>query len=158
MKFDAASQFFIRYQHFLYYPILLMGRFNLYVLAWPYLLSSTQVPRKGPAWWHRYLEMAGQIFFWYWFGYETLYLRIPSWSSRFIFLLISHMVTAPLHVQLTLSHFAMSTSNLGVNESFAQKMIRTTMDVDYPPWMDFCTEDCNSRWCIIYFRDCQDII
>ncbi|KAF7873970.1 hypothetical protein EAF04_002642 [Stromatinia cepivora] len=137
MKFDAASQFFIRYQHYLYYPILLMGRFNLYLLAWSYLLSSTQAPRKGPAWWHRYLEMAGQIFFWYWFGYQTLYLRIPSWSSRLTFLLISHMVTAPLHVQLTLSHFAMSTSDLGVHESFAQKMIRTTMDVECPPWMDF---------------------
>jgi sphingolipid 8-(E)-desaturase len=81
--------------------------------------------------------MAGQVFFWYWFGYQTMYLRIPTWSSRITFLLISHMVTAPLHVQLTLSHFAMSTANLGIHESFAQKMLRTTMDVDCPPWLDF---------------------
>ncbi|TGO20102.1 hypothetical protein BTUL_0001g01110 [Botrytis tulipae] len=137
MKFDAASRFFIKHQNYLYYPILLMGRFNLYVLAWSYLLSPSQAPRKGPAWWHRHLEIAGQIFFWYWFGYQTLYLRIPTWSSRIAFLLISHMITAPLHVQLTLSHFAMSTSDLGVRESFPMKMLRTTMDVECPPWMDF---------------------
>lgn len=25
-------------------------------------MSPTQAPRKGPAWWHRYLEMADQVF------------------------------------------------------------------------------------------------
>ncbi|KAK2810904.1 hypothetical protein FQN50_002495 [Emmonsiellopsis sp. PD_5] len=137
MGFDAAAQFFIKHQHYLYYPILLMGRFNLYRLAWTYLLDPTQAPRKGPAWWHRYLEMTGQVFFWYWFGYRTLYLSIPTWSSRIAFLLISHMVTGPLHVQLTLSHFAMSSADGGIHESFAQKMVRTTMDVDCPAWLDF---------------------
>ncbi|KAF7917039.1 uncharacterized protein EAE98_010470 [Botrytis deweyae] len=137
MKFDAAARFFIKHQNYLYYPILLLGRFNLYILAWSYLLSPNQAPRKGPAWWHRHLELAGQLFFWYWFGYQTLYLGIPRWSSRLTFLLLSHMVTAPLHVQLTLSHFAMSTADLGARESFAMKMLRTTMDVECPPWMDF---------------------
>lgn len=47
------------------------------------------------------------------------------------------MTTSPLHVQITLSHFAMSTSDMGVHESFPQKMLRTTMDVDCPPWLDF---------------------
>jgi sphingolipid 8-(E)-desaturase len=65
MTFNAAARVLIKYQHYLYYPILLMGRFNLYVLSWSYLMSPTQAPRKGPAWWHRYLEMAGQVFFWY---------------------------------------------------------------------------------------------
>jgi delta8-fatty-acid desaturase len=137
MNLDAAARFFIKHQHYLYYPILLMGRFNLYRLAWSYLLDPVQAPRKGSAWWHRYLEMTGQVFFWYWFGYQTLYLSIPTWSSRIVFLLISHMVTAPLHVQLTLSHFAMSSADLDIHESFAQKMVRTTMDVDCPPWLDF---------------------
>ncbi|GFG12187.1 delta(8)-fatty-acid desaturase [Aspergillus udagawae] len=137
MNFDATARFFIKYQHYLYYPILLFGRFNLYRLAWSYLLDPAQAPRKGAAWWHRYLEMAGQVVFWYWYGYRTLYLSIPTWPSRIVFLLISHMVTAPLHVQLTLSHFAMSSADLGIHESFAQKMVRTTMDVDCPPWLDF---------------------
>jgi len=43
----------------------------------------------------------------------------------------------PLHVQITLSHWAMSTSDLGESESFAQRQLRTTMDVDCPAWLDF---------------------
>lgn len=137
MEFDRVAQWAVKYQHWLYYPILLFGRFNLYRLSWTYLLSPTQAPRKGPAWWHRYLELLGQVVFWYWFGYLVLYRSIPTWSARITFILISHMVTGPLHVQITLSHFAMSTSDLGPAESFPQKMLRTTMDVDCPQWLDF---------------------
>lgn len=136
MHFDAFSNFMLKYQNYLYYPILLFGRFNLYRLSWEYLLLG-QGPRKGPAWWHRWFEITGQIFFWYWFGYGVLYKSIPTWGSRLGFLFISHMVTAPVHVQITLSHFAMSTADLGVHESFPQKMLRTTMDVDCPTWLDF---------------------
>ena len=136
MTYDAIAKFTLRYQHFLYYPILLFGRFNLYVLSWQFLLIG-QGPKKGPAWWHRYLEIAGQLFFWYWFGYKVVYQSIPTTGSRWAFVMISHMVTAPLHVQITLSHFAMSTADLGINESFPQKMLRTTMDVDCPQWLDF---------------------
>lgn len=136
MQFDAFSNFMLQYQNYLYYPILLFGRFNLYRLSWEYLILG-QGPRKGPAWWHRWFEVAGQIFFWTWFGYGVLYCSIPNWSTRIGFLLISHMVTAPVHVQITLSHFAMSTADLGVRESFPQKMLRTTMDVDCPTWLDF---------------------
>ncbi|KAH0412930.1 fatty acid desaturase, partial [Aureobasidium melanogenum] len=72
-----------------------------------------------------------------WFGYQVLYKSIPDGWSRFAFIMISHAVTMPLHVQITLSHFAMSTADLGVNESFPQRMLRTTMDVDCPQWLDF---------------------
>ena len=77
------------------------------------------------------------IVFWYWFGYQLLYKRIPTNWDRFAFVMISHIVTMPLHVQITLSHFAMSTADLGARESFPQKMLRTTMDVDCPQWLDF---------------------
>ena len=136
MTFDAVARWAVTKQHWLYYPLLTFGRFNLYRLSWEYLILGLG-PRKGPAWWHRYLEMAGNIFFWYWFGYQIVYRSIPTASARIVFVLISHMVTAPLHVQITLSHFAMSTADLGVTESFPQKMLRTTMDVDCPTWLDF---------------------
>lgn len=136
MTYDKASQIFIKLQHYLYYPILALARFNLYRLSWEYLLLG-QAPKNGPAWWHRWLEYAGQIFFWIWFGYGVMYLSIPGWGNKLAFLMISHMVASPLHVQITLSHFAMSTSDMGVHESFAQKMLRTTMDVDCPKWLDF---------------------
>ena len=136
MTYDSVTKFTIRYQNYLYYPILLFGRFNLYRLSWVYLVLG-QGPRRGQAWWHRWLEIAGQIFFWIWFGYGIVYRSIPTTGARVAFVMISHMVTAPLHVQITLSHFAMSTADLGVNESFPQKMLRTTMDVDCPEWLDF---------------------
>ena len=136
MEFDAVAKWAVKHQDWLYYPLLTMGRFNLYRLSWEFLLLGLG-PRKGPAWWHRYLELAGQVFFWYWFGYLVCYHSIPTHWDRFIFVMVSHMVTGPLHVQITLSHFAMSTADLGVHESFPQKMLRTTMDVDCPQWLDF---------------------
>lgn len=136
MTYDAFAKFAIRYQHYLYYVILLFGRFNLYRLSWEFLILG-QGPRKGPAWWHRWLEITGQVFFWSWFGYGIVYKSIPTVWGRFAFVMVSHMVTMPLHVQITLSHFAMSTADLGEHESFPQRMLRTTMDVDCPEWLDF---------------------
>lgn len=136
MTYDLFAKFAVRYQNYLYYPILTFGRFNLYRLSWEYLILGLG-PRKGTAWWHRWFEIAGQFFFWTWFGYGILHKTIPTTWGRFAFLMVSHMVTMPLHVQITLSHFAMSTSDLGVDESFPQKMLRTTMDVDCPEWLDF---------------------
>lgn len=136
MTFDAASKFMLKIQNYSYYPIMMLARFNLYRLSWEYFLKG-QAPKKGPAWWHVWFEIGGQIFFWYWYVYLVLYKTIPDWSSRLVFLLVSHVVSSPLHVQITLSHFAMSTADLGVHESFAQKMLRTTMDVDCPTWLDF---------------------
>jgi len=136
MTYDAFAKFMIRHQSYLYYIILTFGRFNLYRLSWEYLFLG-QGPRKGPAWWHRWFEIAGQLFFWTWFGYGVLYKSIPTAWGRFAFVMVSHMVTMPLHVQITLSHFAMSTADLGTEESFPQKMLRTTMDVDCPQWLDF---------------------
>ncbi|KAF2152598.1 fatty acid desaturas-like protein [Myriangium duriaei CBS 260.36] len=136
MTYDAFARVMIKFQHYLYYPILAFGRFNLYRLSWEFLLLG-RGPRKGPAWWHRWFEIAGHVFFWYWFGYELLYKSIPTAWDRFVFVMVSHMITGPLHVQITLSHFAMSTADLGVAESFPQRMLRTTMDVDCPQWLDF---------------------
>jgi delta8-fatty-acid desaturase len=136
MEYDAFAKFMIRIQHYTYYPIMLFARFNLYRLSWMYLLGG-KGPKKGPAWWHRYFEIAGILVFWSWYGYGVVYKSIPDNWSRFWFVLITHALTSPLHVQITLSHFAMSTADLGVHESFAQKMLRTTMDVDCPQWLDF---------------------
>ena len=136
MTYNPFAKFMIRYQHYLYYPILLFGRFNLYRLSWEYLILG-QGPKKGPAWWTRWFEIAGQVFFWYWFGYRVLYRSIPTATDRWAFVMVSHMITAVLHLQITLSHFGMSTADLGISESFPQKMLRTTMDVDCPEWLDF---------------------
>ena len=136
MEYDAFGKFMILYQQYTYYPIMMVARFNLYRLGWAHTLFGTG-PKKGPAWWHRYFELVGQVFFWTWYGYGVVYKTIPDGWSRFLFVLISHAITSPLHVQITLSHFAMSTTDMGITESFPQKMLRTTMDIDCPQWLDF---------------------
>lgn len=136
MAFDALAEVVIPYQAYLYYPILLFGRFNLYVLSFSHLFGDSS-PKKGPAWWIRWAECIGQVVFWIWFGYAVIYRSIPTNWDRLVFVMISHMASSPLHVQITLSHFAMSTSDMGPAESFPQKMLRTTMDVDCPEWLDF---------------------
>ncbi|KAF7550015.1 hypothetical protein G7Z17_g5993 [Cylindrodendrum hubeiense] len=136
MQYDAVAKILLRIQAWTYYPILGLARFNLFYLSWDYIFGG-QGPTKGPAAWHRWLEITGQAFFWTWFGYGLLYKILPDNQTRFIFMLISNVTASPLHLQIVLSHFAMSTMDLGPDESFAQRQLRTTMDIDCPEWLDF---------------------
>lgn len=136
LPYTSVAKSLVPYQAYTYYVILLFGRFNLYLQSYLFLFKG-QGPRQGLAKWHRYFEIAGVAIFWTWFGYLLLYKSLPDTPTRVIYLLLSHGVTMPLHVQFTLSHFAMSTTDLGPGESFPQKMLRTTMDVDCPEWLDW---------------------
>ncbi len=133
---DKAAEFAIPYQRYTYYPIMGIARFNLYILSWCHLLS----PRSatfGAASWTRPTEICFMLCYWFLFGYCLVWRSIPTWTLRIMFVLLSHIITMPLHVQITLSHWAMSTSDVGEAESFPQHQLRTTMDVECPPWLDF---------------------
>ncbi|KAF5676613.1 delta-5 delta-6 fatty acid desaturase [Fusarium heterosporum] len=135
---DATADFLIPYQRYTYYPIMGIARFNLYLLSWLHVLSekSSQLG-KSRAWWIRPTEISFMVCYWFLFGYCLLWRTLPDWTTRVIFVLVSHIITMPLHVQITLSHWGMSTVDLGETESFAQRQLRTTMDVDCPAWLDF---------------------
>ncbi|QBM86410.1 delta8-fatty-acid desaturase [Metschnikowia aff. pulcherrima] len=133
--FDAFAKKVIPFQEYLYYPILAFGRFNLYRLSWTHLILG-QGPRHGKAAWFRYFELAGLSFFFFWFFY-LLVGSIEGGRNKFMYIMVSHVATMLVHVQITLSHFAMSTADLGVSESFPSRQLRTTMDVDCPNWLDF---------------------
>lgn len=75
--------------------------------------------------------------YWCIFGYCLLWCTIPTWTLRVAFVIVSHIITMGLHIQITLSHWGTSTANLGESESFPQRQLRTTMDVDCPAWLDF---------------------
>jgi delta8-fatty-acid desaturase len=128
LYFDKPARFLIKFQHYLYYPVLCFGRFNLYALSIIFLFNEENVA-------FRRLEISGMIFFWCWYTY--LLSLLPSISTVVLYVLISHMITMILHLQITLSHFGMSTEDCGPLESFPKKMLRTTMDVDCPWWMDW---------------------
>ncbi|KUJ20639.1 fatty acid desaturase [Mollisia scopiformis] len=136
MPYTPFASTMMRFQHHLYYPLLCFGRFNLYFLSWTHLYQNLG-PKHPSMRWHRPLEILGQLTFWYWFGYLLLYHSLPTLSSRVLFVVISHAVTMPLHVQFTLSHFAMSAKAGERNESWVRQQLRTTMDVDCPAWMDW---------------------
>lgn len=136
LPFDKVAEWMIPIQNYTYYPILCFGRFNLYALSWMHLLKGLG-PRHGKAAWFRYFELAGLSFFFWWFFYLLVYKSIDNNWDRFVFVMVSHVATMLVHVQITLSHFAMSTADLGLSESFPLRQIRTTMDVDCPEWLDF---------------------
>ncbi|EGO23478.1 hypothetical protein SERLADRAFT_415965 [Serpula lacrymans var. lacrymans S7.9] len=122
MTFNRFTAFVVSLQHKLFYVILGFGRFNLYVLAYGFLFRRAFGHKRAKggrwSWW---LEIIG----------------CGSWSKALIYLLVSHFVTAPLHVQFVLSHFSMSTEDLGPMESFPHRQLRTTTDVICPPALSF---------------------
>ncbi|KAL6702374.1 hypothetical protein ACN47E_002496 [Coniothyrium glycines] len=133
---DAACDVMLPYQKYLYYPIMALARFNLYFLGWLHLCSP-RAAQLGAAWWTRHVEIVFMCCYWYLFGYLLVWTYLPSWPIRVGFVLLSHLVTMVLHVQITLSHWGMPTSDLGPTESFPQRQLRTTMDVDCPAWLDW---------------------
>jgi delta8-fatty-acid desaturase len=133
MPFDKFAQMAVTVQHYLFIPILTFGRFNMYVRSLEHLLNS----RKREYLRHRWLELAGIAFFWSWFGYGVVGHLIEGWTRRLLFIYLSHASTVILHLQITLSHFAMSTEEPEGDEVFAKKALRTTMNVDCPEWLDW---------------------
>ncbi|KAF4968188.1 hypothetical protein FSARC_4378 [Fusarium sarcochroum] len=135
---DAAADFMVPYQKYTYYPVMAVARFNLYFLSWCHVLSEKSAQLgKSRAWWIRPTEITFMACYWFLFGYCLVWRGLPSWYYRVAFVVISHIVTMPLHVQITLSHWGMSTVDLGETESFAQRQLRTTMDIDCPEWLDW---------------------
>lgn len=135
---DAAASFLVPYQQYTFYPTMCVARFLLYALSWSHVLSSKSSGLAGStAWWIRPTEIGFMACYWFLYGYVLVWRSLPTWQLRVAFVAVSHMVTMPLHVQFTLSHWGMSTAELGAAESFAQRQLRTTLDVDCPAWLDF---------------------
>lgn len=97
MTFDAFSRVMIGVQHNIYYLVLSLARFNLYANSYGFLLLKM---RRNRWFW---FEMAGLAFFWTWFG--ALLKHLDGWKMRVGYLLISHIVTSPVHVQVRVCVF-----------------------------------------------------
>lgn len=81
-------------RHKLYYVVLSLARFNLYANSYSYLLGPKP---KHDAFW-RY-ELTGIVFFWVYFG--SMLLSLPTWPMRIAYVLVSHVVSSPVHVQVS---------------------------------------------------------
>ncbi|CCM05206.1 uncharacterized protein FIBRA_07415 [Fibroporia radiculosa] len=136
MFFDFFGKLFISIQHKLFYVVLSLARFNLYVQSYSYLAKTAFEPRraKGGRWWW-WLEVVALGLFYCW--YLAVLRGCGSWRNILAYLLISHIVASPVHVQIVLSHFSRSTDDLGVTESFLARQLRTTVDVICSPSIEF---------------------
>ena len=75
------------------------GRFNLYVNSYTFLFQKAFDTRraKGGRWaWS--LEILGLVFFWWWFGKALI--GCGTWQKALGYLIVSHVVTSPLHLQV----------------------------------------------------------
>ena len=104
LPFDRFTRALIPFQHYLFYVILSLARFNLYRLSYAHLISTIVSPKKRNSFpWHWWLEMVGLCVFYYW--YTAVLRGIPDWSTRIAYILITNIVPSPLHVQVSnLSH------------------------------------------------------
>ncbi|KAF3031625.1 hypothetical protein E8E12_002535, partial [Didymella heteroderae] len=136
LAWTRAAELLVPYQQYTYYPMMALARFNLYALNWLHVCSP-RAARLGAPSWVRTVELVFMACFWLLFAYLLVWRTLPSWSVRAAFVAVSHMATMLLHAQFTLSRWGMSTSDLGPLESFAQHQLRTTMDIECPPWLDW---------------------
>lgn len=99
MFFDAFAASILQFQHILYYIIMSLARFNLYANSYAFLCKrafESKNARGGK--WTFYLEIAGIALFWTW--YTALLVHIGNWKGILGFVLVSHMVPSPLHIQV----------------------------------------------------------
>eukprot|EP00400_MALV-I_sp_L67-5_P000293 gene293-1058_t len=138
-KEDKIAQFFVKRQHYMYVPIMLLARFNPYIQSFLLCLNAKEAKKRGIT--KPLREIAAMGIYWMWFGW--LVLQIPTWLERAGFLLISHAIGGILHVQITISHFPMPTytkddgQTFTGSENFVAHQLDTSMDVSCPRYMDW---------------------
>jgi len=129
LAFDAASKFFISYQHWTFYPVMCVARINLLTQSALFVLTEKRVLQ-------RFLEIAGVATFWAW--YPLLVSCLPNWWERVAFVLSSFAICGIQHVQFCLNHFS-SEVYVGPpkGNDWFEKQTAGTLDILCSPWMDW---------------------
>ncbi|GMH22444.1 hypothetical protein Nepgr_024287 [Nepenthes gracilis] len=129
MEFDPLAKFLVSYQHWTFYPVMIVARINLYLQTLLLLFSKRKVPDRA-------LNIMGIMVFWAWF--PLLLTCLPNWTERTLFLLASFSVTSLQHVQFCLNHFS---ANVYVGQprgnDWFEKQTSGTIDISCSPWMDW---------------------
>ncbi|CAK0825780.1 unnamed protein product [Prorocentrum cordatum] len=103
---DRIARFLVSNQHIYggsadFYPLMALGRWNLYVQGLVYLITlhDRALYRKS--------ELVGICAFFAWM--LSLALSMPTWALAVGWVMVSHAVAGVLHVQIVLSHWSMET-------------------------------------------------
>lgn len=151
-SYDKIGKFLVSYQHYLFFPIMAVARFNLYAQSYTYLLKK----QHGMTY-YRNEELAALIGFAVWV--LSIAFTMPTYLEGVQWILMSHAVAGILHVQIVLSHFSMEVyrdrevpddkeevaagkekgnDSLRLEEDdWYLLQLRTTLDVDCSPWIDW---------------------
>lgn len=137
MPFDAAAKVLLQYQHYTFYPIMAVARFNLYALSFIHLIKYQFNKERRPE--YANLELVCLAAFWTWF--LTLATCLPTTGAMVRYVLISHALSGILHVQICLSHFCMHIHEHNPygqdDEAFMRVQLQTTLDIECPEWADW---------------------
>jgi delta8-fatty-acid desaturase len=134
LYFDAVSQWLVSHQHWFYYPTMAVSRWNLYIQSWILLIKAKEKLQ------FRILDCISLALFWTW--YLLLLWNLGSWHRALLFVAISHAVAGVLHVQITLSHFAMPSyegkPHSGDDDglAFLRTQLNHSLDINCPWYMD----------------------
>jgi delta8-fatty-acid desaturase len=133
LPFDRVARFLVSYQHLTFYPIMAVGRVNLYLQS---ILLHLHAKEKIA---YRWIDFGALVFFWIW--YLALISVMPSYYQCLLYVFLSHAVSGILHVQITISHFAMppnlETDDISGPGDFLRVQFEHSMDVDCHPWLDW---------------------
>jgi len=130
---NNIARFFVRFQVLLFYPIMMVARFNLYANSWLHVLSRTKPVS------YRYLEICTLSFYAMWvFGVAY---SMETCAKGLAWLFLAHAVAGILHVQIVVSHWSMHTyRGHALNDESDEwylTQLRTTMNIDTYPALDF---------------------
>eukprot|EP00339_Tiarina_fusa_P005170 CAMPEP_0117044088 /NCGR_PEP_ID=MMETSP0472-20121206/30583_1 /TAXON_ID=693140 ORGANISM="Tiarina fusus, Strain LIS" /NCGR_SAMPLE_ID=MMETSP0472 /ASSEMBLY_ACC=CAM_ASM_000603 /LENGTH=478 /DNA_ID=CAMNT_0004755737 /DNA_START=157 /DNA_END=1593 /DNA_ORIENTATION=- len=138
LPLDSSAHFLVKFQHFLYYPVMAFARFNLYVQSLTHA-TGTGAYSINEVLFRRDLQILTLAGFWVWL--ITLTMQLPTWPSRVLFFLLAHNVAGLLHVQILLSHYYMpiySGITYDTHENgFVNTQLQHSLDIDCPVWMDW---------------------
>jgi delta8-fatty-acid desaturase len=130
---DSIARFMVSYQHIIFYPFMMIARWNLYVQGIIFLVTEADLTH------YKYTELTGLAVYFTWMF--KLAFSMPTGWDTFNWIMVSHAVAGILHVQIVLSHWSMETYKgspyTTKNTEWYLMQLRTTMNVDTYEWADF---------------------
>ena len=120
----------LRVQHWYFYPLMAVARFNLYAQSWCHVAAER--------------DACGAVALGvYHAALATWLCSWPTVAAAVQWLFVSHALAGVLHVQIAVSHFFMEfysgATHKGVpsGEAFVRTQLATTTDITCPSWLDW---------------------
>jgi delta8-fatty-acid desaturase len=130
---DWVARKMISNQHIYFYPLMAVGRWNLYVQGLIYLITMPDTAH------YRKTELCGLTIYFSWLF--ALALSMPTWALAIGWIFVSHGVAGILHVQIVCSHWSMDsykgTPYTSRETEWYLMQLRTTMNIATPEWLDW---------------------